>query len=109
MLFFGMPWPMHHTQPLNMADERVIEPTIEEMKDGVEAVGVTEGWCLDADCRRRFLFNRYRYVGGWGPIHRMRDSKAIAAMRARLKQARESDWVWATHHEYGTLIKVTVR
>ena len=105
----------HHQAPLNFGQPRTIKPTHEEERDGALSVQVVFGWCGATDpatgepCRKRFIYSRYEYSGGWGPVHRHRDGKVIAAMLRRLKEAKESDWVLGSCPESYMLKKVLVR
>ena len=86
----------HHGQPLLLTEERLLKPTIKEMTEGVNELGVTLGWCQKKGCCQRFLYVRNRYKGGWGPLSRIRGNELISIMVRRLKMAKESDWVWGS-------------
>lgn len=110
MPFFDMPaHPLHHGQAIAMVAERVIKPTADEEAQGIEAVGISKGWCREQQCRQRFFYIRNLYPGGWGPVNRMRDSQKIAQVVKRLKEAIESDWVYSWHRETYAKVKYTVR
>lgn len=97
-------WQVHHGQDLNITVKNIEHDTLtsEEKADGVLELQIALGWCSAqtgmADngnrCRKDFVFTRHRYAGGWGPPHRVQDSKAKAQYRKRCALARESDWVW---------------
>ena len=109
MQFFDQPkWPQHcgHDIAIHPSTERVIQPSAHEAMDGVDALGVTIGYCRQTKqsngepCRVRFVYTRHLYPGGWGPIHRIRDGALIAGLISRLKQAKEIDWVLGSSDEF---------
>lgn len=116
MPFFDQPaWPHHCGNPIAAEGERELDPTDDEARQGISRVGVTLARCRQSrhasgePCRVRWVFTRHRYSGGWGPVHRVRDSAQIAGYIQRLKIARESDWVWGWHEETYAKTKRTVR
>ena len=96
---------MHHGLELRVDSERIIQPDKEEASVNIEAVSITVGHCVNQDCRKHFYFVRYRYPGGWGPVSRLQNARNVNDLKQRLKQARESDWVWGCCPETGRKVK----
>lgn len=90
-------------------------PTRQEESENIDGVGITIGFCRQVKpctgerCGKRYLFTRNHYPGGWGPVHQPRDASVIAAYRRRLREAKNSDWVWGWHKVHFGKIKVGVR
>lgn len=88
--------------------ERRLKPTADEEAKGVIFVIARRAWCQAPDCRKKLYYKQEHFEIGAGSWARIRP-KHIASFVARLKQAKESDWVWGCHRELFTQIKVTVK
>jgi hypothetical protein len=96
--------------------EKVIEPNDREY--GVLKVGVTRTRCTHSifnektqkqeTCKAITYWIRYQYKGGWGPIGKARQ-ETNASWAKRIKEGRESQWVWGYDPETFAKKKVMVR
>lgn len=116
--------PLHCGLPVVIEFIREIEASHEEQDDGILETRVTVAHCAHPTCGKRLkdeeqstiarskvklFYTEYRYPGGWGPIGKVTNGPKTTKLQARLKLARESDWVWGQHPEYLTPQKKWVR
>jgi hypothetical protein len=90
----------HHGVPLLFSAVKVLMPSKLEQMEGILSVQAVIGWCQDPDCRKRFVFSANEYPGGLGPSHRHREARTISSLIARMKEAKESDWVWGSNTQF---------
>lgn len=95
----------HCGKALDVFNERQIQPTPEETKRGVKNLVARIYWCQG--CRKKLYTKKELFATGESEWHRVK--KNIATFVRRLKQSKESDWVWGCAKEYFNKIKVTVR
>lgn len=88
--------------------DRVIKPTDEEQAQGLVSVMVREYWCNEDACRQKLYYRQDFYEIGSSPVSRVKP-RQVARLKARLKQAGESDWVWGWNKETYGKVKVWVR
>jgi len=85
--------------------ERRLKPTVDEASRGVTYVLARQYWCQQ--CRKKLYYKQENF--DIGSTNWQRVKRSIGAFVARLKQAKESDWVWGYNKETFGKIKVTVR
>ena len=88
-------------------DERHIAPTIDESTRGVKSLRVLVCWCQVAKCRQRKYYAQELYEIGHSALSPVK--KNIAVLTRRLKQAKESDWVWGYDRETYAKVKRPVK
>lgn len=97
----------HHGHLLS-PQTRSLKPTPQEQARGVESVTSFEYWCPEASCRKRLFYRQDVTSAGPQEMRRIR-SHERAAFVARLRRAKDSDWVWGFHPETFAKVKRTVR
>lgn len=88
----------HCRIPMVCLDSRSIKPTQNESARGVNEVHTRTYWCQNPSCRKKLYYKQEEFTSGkeqWQKIKRN-----ISAFVARLRRAKESDWVMSTKKEY---------
>lgn len=90
------------------AQIKPLKPTAEEALRGVVEVIAFTYWCPKPDCRKKLYFKSEITKEGIGPMQRVRPDER-AAFAARLKEPKESHWVWSWDRKTYQQVKWTVR
>jgi hypothetical protein len=98
----------HCGKILASPQERLLKPTPSEILLGIQEVKAQEYWCSSPSCRKRLLYRQDVYQDRVTEWARIRPHQS-AAFIARLRLAKESDWVWSYHPETFAKVKRTVR
>lgn len=83
-----------HCKQTLIGEDRDLKPTPEEAARGITSITAREYWCTE--CRKRLFYRKDNNAENFARVR----PHQMASFRARLRRAKESDWVKSSRKEF---------